>query len=586
MPRKALLLIASLLFSAQVRSEGLGAFLPGKDLLKATRILAAIDQLSAEIESRREAARMDQLRAEADAVEQYALIAASREGQGAWAKPDGSAQAAAVDYAAARARAQAAADVLASIGPAEASGPGAIPALVASREAAGDSLASMIIASGIGEKSATGLERFLADKSKASELFPEAADAAAQLSRAGASGARVAAAAMAYRGAEEIAQYLIASKARIAAMLPASANALGRLEVAFAAYRAWEAASAFAAYPGELDPAQEGEREALAAGIRAVAGMASGRAAALLAAMASGDGRDAAAAEAARRLAGLWDRSPETRRGELSSLCDVPRSVMALFSSAVSAADEAPRVSSPAAKAPRASDWLSILSSLNGLEATIAEEETRASSGRGESAPGVEAGLAKEEAEPVLLLLERPELTAVARSEPRYAGLYAEAAHRLDSLYSQAADGASTRLEASPSLAKAAALALGSAPAAITVRSIDLRLPPGEYGRRIAFFAVTRNASGQSVSIPLPAGKAGEEYAAAFAKAAGLLPVKADPAALLVKYRQFIVSAYDPEGLNDALAIDVYPDGGGAVRRGDRLGATDLELALIGGWRP
>jgi hypothetical protein len=581
MPRKALLFIVSLLVSAQVRSQGLGTFLPEKDLPKATRILAAIDQLSAEIDSRRELARMDQLRAEADAVEQYALIAASREGQGAWAKPDGSASAAAAEYAAARVRAQAAAEVLASVGSGEASGPGTIPALVASREEAGDSLASLIVASGIGEKSANGLERFLLDRSKVFKLFPEAADAAAQLVKAGASGARVAAAAMAYRGAEEIVRYLVVSKARITAMLPASTNALGRLEVTFAAYRAWEAASAFAAYPGGLDSASEAGKEALAAGIRAVAGMAPGRAAALFAAMASGDGRDSAAAEAARRMAGLWERSPETRRGELSSLCGVPRFVMALFSSAISAAEEAQRASLPAAKPPRASDWLSILSALNALEATIAEEESR-----GSPAPGVTAGLAGKDAEPVLILLERPDLRAVARSEARFAGLYAEAAHRLDSLYSRAADGASTKLEASPSLAKAAALALGSAPSAIIVRSIDLRLPPGENGRRIAFFAVARNASGQSVSIPIPAGKAGAEYAAAFGKAAGLWPIKADPATLLVKYRQFIVSAYDPEGLNDALAIDVYPDGGEAARRGDRLGATDLELALIGGWRP
>ena len=161
-PRKILLLMTVLFLSSSLEAEGLGDFLPDGIASKATKLLSGIDQRSAAIESKRAGIRAEQLLAESDAVEDYALIAASRGSQGAWAKPDGSAVAtdASAAYASARARAKAAADTLAF-------GPSAVEDLAASREAAADSLASLILGSGIKERSARRLEGFLAGKSAA-----------------------------------------------------------------------------------------------------------------------------------------------------------------------------------------------------------------------------------------------------------------------------------------------------------------------------------------------------------------------------------------------------------------------------------
>jgi hypothetical protein len=99
-----------------------------------------------------------------------------------------------------------------------------------------------------------------------------------------------------------------------------------------------------------------------------------------------------------------------------------------------------------AASEPAGIDASSVINSLNGLAVAIAEEEASPNAAHGP--------------EPSLLLLERPELAAAARSEPRYASVFAEASRRLDAIYAQAAEDASSKLEASPSLSKAAARAL------------------------------------------------------------------------------------------------------------------------------
>ncbi len=112
-------------------------------------------------------------------------------------------------------------------------------------------------------------------------------------------------------------------------------------------------------------------------------------------------------------------------------------------------------------------------------------------------------------------------------------------------------------------------------------------MPPGNGGRRLAFFAVATDPSGVSVSLPLPAATAASEYAAAFARAARLGSAalgqsRANPSPTLAKYGQCVVTAYDPEGSNDSLTIDSLPKEGGPAP----LSRTDLELALLGGWRP
>ncbi len=561
--------MTALFLSSSLEAEGLGDFLPEGLASRAAKLLSSIDERSAAIESKRAGIRAEQLLAEADAVADYALIAASRGSQGAWAKPDGSAVAtdAPAAYASARSRAKAAVDTLAF-------GPSAVETLEASREAAADSLESLIIGSGIKERPARRLEGFLAGKSAAlARIFPDAADVANLLQRAGTAGAREAAAAMAHRGARDIARSLLRSRARIAELAPASANSLARLGDAFTVYLAWMAAFPVAAYPGDLDSSTAEGKALLSLGLKAVAaGAATGRMADFFAALAEGDGRAAAAAEAARRLAGLWANSPQVGREALASLCGVPYSTLALFSSAFPEPEREMEASLQATRPSKATDPISILSSMNGIEVAIAEQEFRPSG----SAQG---------AEPALLILERPELATIARSESRYAEFYAETSHRLSSLYAQAASEASTMLESSRLLAKAASLALGSPASGINVRYFDLA-PPQEAGRRVAFFAVASDASGRSVSLPIPAEEAGVEYSRAFAKAAGLRPAavaaKTGAAALLAKYGQSVVSAYDPEGSGDFLATDSFP-------RGDSSAGLDdsaLELALLGNWRP
>ena len=137
-------------------------------------------------------------------------------------------------------------------------------------------------------------------------------------------------------------------------------------------------------------------------------------------------------------------------------------------------------------------------------------------------------------------------------------------------------------LEASPALAKAAARALGSGPASISVRAVDLSLPRVESGRRIAFVATVSDASGSPLSLPISAVPAGEAYALAFAKASGLIASKIAAALLLARYGQWVVAAYDPEGCDDGLVAELYPKSGGPAR----LGISELELALLGGWKP
>lgn len=566
MSRTVLLAVGALALSLPLFSQGFSSYLPAKSAPKAAKLLASIDDYSAAISAQMNASREEQLKAESDSVEVYALIRSSTSSRSAWATPDGaiaSADAPAA-YESARSKARAAARSLASMAAGKAA---------TAREAAADSLSSLILASGIGAKAAAGLDAYLAGKSKSlSRLFPEAIELGSQLRKAGASGAREAAAATARREPESVVRSLISSKARLLALSPASAGAIARLESASAAYRAWMGSFPIAAYPGDLGSAADEERSTLAASVLAMNGLGAARAASLISAMSALGGRDAAAAEAASRLAEAWASSPAARRRDLAGLCGLSESSLACFASIASTAGET-------AAAVGAASPLAQIAALNGLEIAIADEE-----GLGSARPSGP--------EPALLLLEGPGLASVAKAEARYAGLLAECSRRLESLYAQAAEGAQARLEASALVAKAATLALGAAPAGIVARSIDLGSPPGRFDRRIAFFAVATDATGKTISLPLGAELAGNEYSAAFARAAGLRPSSAAPTALLAKYGQVIVSAYDPEGSKDFFAVDQFPRSPGSAGEAGRLVvgrlvvATDLELALLGAWRP
>ncbi len=409
------------------------------------RLLALIDKTSSAIDSKRAGARTEELRARAEAVEAYALVTASRGSQSAWASSDGSALSVGAPQActAARSRAKTATRLIAAVGDAKEEGT-SLPALISARDSASSSLADLILGSGIGSKSSSSLERLLADKSAIfSKLFPEAAEVAALLVKSGPAGGRLAAAALANRPPLDIAGYLIDSRDRIGELAPSAMSDLSQLATVSAAYRSWETAFPVAAYPGDLASASTEDRATLAAGISAIAGLPPGRAAALFDSLVEGDARETAEAESARLLAGIWEKLPEARRVEFAAICGVPYYSLALFASAIFSADETRQPSQAATNAPKAADWLSILSSLNGLEIAIADEES-----------GVGAGASGTRPEPALLLLERPELEGIVAGETRYASLYAEATHRLSGLYAQAAEDASTRLEASSDLAE------------------------------------------------------------------------------------------------------------------------------------
>jgi hypothetical protein len=433
---------------------------------------------------------------------------------------------------------------------------------LAARNAASEALANLIASSDMSGKAAAAITRMLSAKSTDLRLFPEIAEIVDLLRKEGASGDRAAAIAVSRRSAEGIASSLIASKARVIGLAPGSEASLARLELDSRAYRCWMTAFPAAAYPGDLYAASDVEKAAVVAGVVAFSALRQDRAEALVEAMASsGDGRDAAAAKAARNLAAAWQGSSEPRRRDLADVCGLPESILSSFCLALSP---------PLKTAPPSTgaDGLALMSALNGLAASIAEEEAGSGTLHG--------------SEPSLILVERPSLASVARSEARYASLFAEASRRLGAIYSQAAEATSSMLESSPSLAKAAARALGSKPASLAVRAVDLSLPAEESGRRVAFVAMVSDASGSALSLPISADAAAEPYAAAFAKASGIDPSKLRPASLLAKYGQWLVSAYDPEGTDDGLVLGVFPAGGGPPRLSD----NELELALLGGWRP
>jgi len=543
----------ALVFASTLGAQGIGDYLPNVYASKAVKLLSAIDGYSREIDTRRAILRKNQLAAENRAVEAYALIAASREGSGSWALNDGSLRAA--DAAAAfsdfRTKARSAAQALSS--------DSGLDESVSSCNEASSALANLIRASSIGSKSASGLERYLASRSKEQRLFPEAAQVADLLRKVGAAGAREAAAAESYRYADAAARALVAAKARILALSPAADGPLLRLEADLNAYQAWSAASYIAAYPGDLATA---DRNALSVAIDAFSSLKPEKTASLLEAMALSDGKDQAAAAAGRTLSEAWALSSAAGRRELASLCGVSESIMCAFGSALAPPRQG-RVFSSRVEA------LEVMSALGALSVRIADEEADPSTARGP--------------EPALLLLERPELAVVAKSEARYSTLYAEASRRLGSIYAQAAGEACSRLEASPSVMRAMEAVFGGKYASMVVSSADLLLPSEESGRRLAFVATASDSQGSSLSVPIQPETAAMAYASAFAKASGIEASQAAyPSAFLSRYGQWIVAAYDPEGANDRLVDEVFPKGGGPAILKD----LDLELALLGGWQP
>lgn len=557
-----------LALSLPLSAEGLADYLPSSQARKAASLVAAIDTSSEAIRASRAGLRELESRAQADALDAYVIMAASASGE-FWVRSDGSSigpQA----FAEARKRSRETALSLAS-------GQGEEEAK-RDRDSAILALATLIKGSGIGAHDAQGLDDFLLKKAKEPlRLFPEIGEVDSHLRRSGATGAREAAAAMARRSADGIAQSLIESRARILVLAPEAEGALSRLDSSYTSYRSWIAASPYAAYPSDVEAAAE--REVLAAGIASLASLKQERAVSLIAAMEKRDGRDSCAAAAARRLAAVWERSSSSRRRSLAALCGCPESCLAIFASAAYLRDEAsaePRpnegrsLSESIATRERA---IAAAADLNGLAIAIADDE--AGAGKGSRAR-----------EPALILLERPELWSLARAEPRYASLYDESMRRLAALQARASEEAAASLEGSAALAWAAERALGAkgsggGVASLVVRAVELGQQSVSSGRRLAFFASAQDSAGMERCLPIPAESAASAYAAALASAAGIERGSAPASAFLGRFGQTVVCAYDPEHSGAALAIGSSPSST-AIRV---IGAVDLELALVGGWK-
>jgi hypothetical protein len=570
------LLLLLLITAAGAGAQNFSAYLPAKAAGKAARLLSSMDAASSDIRARRAEIRDSLLKAESEYCEAYALIVASRDGQGSWARADGEARAtdAPQRYAASRERARSAAAALSSE-----SGDEAISELLLSRREDSDSLAELISSAGLSDRAALGLAGFFEKRNKdALRAFPEIFEIGAALKKAGAPGSRLLASSYSRGDGEDQAASLVRAKEKILALAPQAANALSRLESALESYRAWIAATAVAAYPGDIALVPEKARAGLAFGVAEISSLGPAREAKLFGVMASGDARDKLSALSAKRLAEAWELSSASRRRELARLCGLPESTLASFSIALTKEAEPQAAAAGAGtvapagsgtKARSVPDLMAAAYALGGLASAFAEEE----SGGSRSARG---------AEPALLMLERPDLASIAASEERYAKLFTESSRRIDALYLRAAEDAALALETSPFLAKASTRALGKTPEKVVVRAIDLASGDEVRGRRVAFMATATDSSGGTAFLPIRSTLAAEEYARAFSKAAGLASSKESPAILLDKYGQIVVSAYDPERSGESFVIDIFPK----RSRPQAFGGDGLERFLIGGLRP
>jgi trimeric autotransporter adhesin len=560
----SLVLIAA---TAPLAAQGMKAYLPAAAATKASSYLAAIDAANSGIKSKLAAARAEELAAESASLAAFALLYAADGGE-EWADPEGSATSAgaAATFVEARAKVIGAASALSSGG--AQTGGGGTAELEKKRDESAEKLGALIKDSKPGAKSAAGIEKLLADKIKdLGRLFPEIVEVQSYLRKAGTAGYVISAKAMAGGSAELAAAAYVEAADEILAAAPAAARAMESLAESYAAYAAWTSGFALASCPGELAISGTGGPEPLSRGIAAMAALDAARAADLIAAMESGDGREAAAAAAARRLAAVWESLGSSRRRELGMRCASRASAMAAFASAVE--------TRPSRREPPAQlEARDVMSSINALAAAIADEEERG------SRPGPE---------PSLSLLERPQLAAAAASEPRYADLYKRCSGRLGAIYRRAAEDASASLEALPSSAKAAARALGSAPASLVVEAVDIG--PADYasGRVLSFVAIAASSSGRIVRLPIRAEIAAEAYARSFAKAAGLTGAAASGGSAsggvqktLERYGQIVVTAYDPARAGGRLSAGSYPKDSITAA----LSSVDMEREMLEGWRP
>jgi hypothetical protein len=457
-------------------------------------------------------------------------------------------------------------------------------------------LAGIFTSAPLAEKTAQTLEKELARRCVGMEaLFPEAVEAGTALMKAGAAGRALWFAALAQSRPYAAALALAEKREAAAHAAPEAARALEGLEFALSAYRDWIAAFPAALHPYEAyRPLFDADREPLsgrvaardagatslgeAAGLLLALGIERGRA--LLAAMEGGDGRDRSAAASARRLSDVFLALDPSRRRMLSLSLGMELETLAAFAD-LAASSTRPSRAIPGAVEFRATSREARALELNHIAAELAGSAavsaTAARSGSPSPAPRIEAAL---------VLLERPDLAALARAEPRYAKLNSELAARLTRILAAADAAARESLKRDPRIAKAAAAALGGPPAGFEVGSIYAS-HVGSVGKEmdiaepgpVSFFALATAPDGRSMRIAVDAVKAAAAYAAGFAGAAGLdAKAAAAPDALLARYG-LRVEASLPAPRGRSLLQSVPPDPG-------RLDSTRIETMLIEGWLP
>lgn len=576
----AFLLIAAAL-SGVSSGQGLSPYLPSAQRSRASGLLSLVDSASEGIEKRRRAAFEAIGAAERDSVAAFAAAMATRGGMG-WAGPAGSPLAgrAAEGFSAARAQATAAARALAA-GTVTAEG-SSISSLRETRGGAAEKLAALVGQAGLDEKSQAAAARFLLGRVKGlGALFPEAIEAGAALEKGGRRGRAIWIDALVRTGSEEVVSRLLASRAEALKAAPRCEAPLARLEAIMAAYRSLVDALPFLLYPSLALSSDGGESAALGAAVRSLNALPQGRAASLLSAMEHGDGRDAAAAESARRLADIARHLPYVRQERLAKAASLGRSELMHFALSLCAASpEDVAVWNDGGEAERSrrlgEEAIAISRVWSALaQRQVDEEEIRTGKPKQASAPSrSSAGMPALAADPLLPLLRRPELLELARREALFARFYVAAGSRLGELYRLADAEAVSILFADPATTSLAYTTLGEAPLSMTVVSFDL--PAGTAARVVGFRVVAKGATGAEISVPIGATAAAKAYAVAFARAFGIVAKGAgNPEILLGEYSQRVVEAcLSPEGV--AFIFDSVPSG-------PTFGTVELETALLEG---
>jgi hypothetical protein len=531
----ALLLSLALMLSAQ----GFKGYLPNASAAKAASYLAVIDSANSGVRTRRASVRSEMIEAETRALSAFALLLAAENGD-EWADPEGtltSSRAKEV-FVEARAAMLRAASSLSS-GSASTKTPG-IFELETKRAEAAENLRKILKTTSLGLKSIAGIERILSERMpRTNLLFPEVIELQTYLRKAGSKGYLLSALALVESREDLVAAAYISETDTILSVAPAASSIMESLATAYSAYSAWVSGFPIALCPGMLLSSDIPEREPFAKALSVLASLDAKRVSSLITAMESGDGRDAAAASAARRLVAVWESLGAAQRRRLSLECSIPVSIFSSLASSISSYTF--KSFERESMSPEA-----VLFSLNSLSVAIADQNAKNS---------------LDSAEPSLILLEKPQLAEVARTEERFSTLFSICRGRLDAIHNRSVQETCGNIENLANTKRIAAVALGSVPVSLVVEAVDITSKESGLVKRIAFITIAKNGDGRIVRIPVKAEIAADFFAKNFTKAAGVVSVSGTSTAkILQKYGYTIVTAYDPARAGGGLALSSFPN--------------------------